>query len=203
MTQQPYDVVSIDELDRIPVMHGLEWRPIRRRFDVRAHGVNAYTAENPGDWVVEEHTEGNLRHQELYVVVRGHARFTLDDEDVDAPAGTFVFIEDPDVKRKAISEEPGTTVLALGASPDEPYKPSAWEWWFEAYARSPEEGAAILRDGLSEHPDHPALLYHLACMEGKLGNIGEARGHLDRAIELDPRWRERAESDEDLTAVLA
>jgi predicted RNA polymerase sigma factor len=40
-------------------------------------------------------------------------------------------------------------------------------------------------------------------MEGKLGKVDEARAHLDRAIELDPRWRERAESDEDLTAVLA
>ena len=74
---KPYEVASIDELDRIPVMHGLEWRPIRRRFDVRAHGVNAYTAEKPGDWIVEEHTEGALRHQELYVVVQGRARFTL------------------------------------------------------------------------------------------------------------------------------
>jgi hypothetical protein len=200
---KPYEVASIDELDRIPVAHGLEWRPIRRRFDIRAHGVNAYTAEKPGDWIVEEHTEGTLRHQELYVVVRGRARFTLDDEELDAPAGTLVFIEDPDIKRKAVSEEHGTTVLALGASPDSAYEPSAWEWWFEAYARTPEEGAAILEGGLAEHGDHPALLYHLACMEGKLGKVDEARAHLDRAIELDPRWRERAESDDDLTAVLA
>jgi tetratricopeptide (TPR) repeat protein len=200
---KPYEVVSVDELDRIPVAHGLEWRPIGRRFDIRAHGVNAYTAEKPGNWVVEEHTEGAQRHQELYVVVRGRARFTVGDEELDAPAGTLVFIEDPDIKRKAISEEPGTTVLALGASPDVGYERSAWEWWFEAYARTPEEGVAILEDGLAVHPDHPALLYHLACMEGKLGKVDEARAHLDRAIELDPRWRERAESDEDLTAVLA
>jgi tetratricopeptide (TPR) repeat protein len=200
---KPYEVVSIDELDRIPVMHGLEWRPIGRRFDVRGHGVNAYTAEKVGDWVIEEHTEAALRHQELYVVVRGRARFTLGDEELDAPTGTFVFIEDPDLKRKAISEESGTTVLALGASPDTAYERSAWEWWFEAYARTPEEGVAILEDGLAVHRDHPALLYHLACMEGKLGKIDEARAHLDRAIELDPKWRERAESDEDLTAVLA
>jgi hypothetical protein len=198
-----YEVVSIDELDRIPVMNGLEWRPIGRRFDVLAHGVNAYTAEKPGDWVVEEHTEGAQRHQELYVVVRGHARFTLGDEELDAPTGTLVFIEDPDVKRKAVSEEAGTTVLALGASPDSVYERSAWEWWFLAYAGTPEEGAAILEDGLAKKGEHPALLYHLACMEGKLGKVDEARAHLDRAIELDPRWRARAESDEDLAAVVA
>ena len=33
------------------------WRPIRRRFGIRAFGVNAYTAAEAGDQVVEEHTE--------------------------------------------------------------------------------------------------------------------------------------------------
>src|SRR5215204_6824355 len=27
-----YEVASIDDLDRYPVEHGLEWRPVRRRF---------------------------------------------------------------------------------------------------------------------------------------------------------------------------
>ena len=44
-----YQVASFDELERIPVMHGLEWRPVRRRFGIAAFGVNAYTAEKPGD----------------------------------------------------------------------------------------------------------------------------------------------------------
>src|SRR5438093_13351712 len=105
-------------------MHGLEWRPIRRRFDVRAHGVNAYTAEKPGDWIVEEHTEGSLRHEELYIVLRGRARFTLGSDEFDAPAGTLVFISDPDLKRVAIAEDEGTTVLAVGAKPGEAFIPS-------------------------------------------------------------------------------
>jgi hypothetical protein len=198
-----YDVVSIDALDRIPVAHGLEWRPIRRRLGIRAFGTNAYTAEKPGDWVVEEHTEGKLRHQELYVVVRGRARFTLDGEDLDAPAGTLVFIEDPDVKRVAVAEEEGTTVMTFGAPPGVAFTPSAWEWFFEAYARSPEQGKEILESGLRELGEHPALLYHLACMESKLGDKDAARTHLERAIELDPAWRERAEADEDLEGVTA
>ena len=200
---QPYVVASIDELDRFPVSHGLEWRPIRRRFDVRAFGVNAYTAEKPGDWIVEEHTEEGSGHQEVYTVVRGHARFTLDGEELDAPAGTMVFIEDPTVKRVAVAVDEDTIVLALGAPAGTPYTPSVWEWFFEAYARTPEDGAAILESGLADLGEHPALLYHLACMEGKLGKRGDARRHLERAIELDPKWRERAESDEDLEGVLA
>ena len=49
---------------------------------------------NAGDDVVEEHTERSLGHEEVYVVLAGRATFTLDDETVDAPAGTVVFIRD-------------------------------------------------------------------------------------------------------------
>src|SRR5439155_12989075 len=88
-----YAVAHLDNLDSFPVAHGLEWHPIRRRFGIRSFGVNAYTAEKPGDWVVEEHKEGS-GHEELYLVVRGRAQFTLDGEERDAPAGTIVFLPD-------------------------------------------------------------------------------------------------------------
>ena len=85
-----YEVVHIDELESFPVDdEGLTWRPIRRRFDIRGFGVNAYTAEREGQRVVEEHRETN-GHEELYVVIAGRATFTLDGEEHDAPAGTLV-----------------------------------------------------------------------------------------------------------------
>lgn len=197
-----YGVASLDELDRYPVEHGLEWRPVRRRFDIRSFGCNAYTAEKVGDWVVEEHTESS-GHEELYFVVRGRARFTLDGEDVDAPAGTLVYLHDHTVKRVAIAEEEGTTVFALGAKPGVAFTPSPWEWFFEAYAKTPEEGKEILESGLEELGEHPALLYHLACMEAKLGEHDRAREHLARAIELRPELQDQAQRDEDLEEVLA
>ena len=68
-----YEVVHIDELESFPVdEEGLTWRPIRRRFDIRGFGVNAYTAERDGQRVVEEHRETN-GHEELYVVIAGRA----------------------------------------------------------------------------------------------------------------------------------
>ena len=75
-----YTVASLDELDRIPVSARARWRPIRRRLGIRAFGMNAYTAENIGDIVVEEHNEEQLGHEEVYVVVFGRARFTLGGE---------------------------------------------------------------------------------------------------------------------------
>src|SRR3954452_5617097 len=110
-----YQTAHLSELESIPVGdRGLLWRPIRSRFDIQAFGVNAYTAE-PGHEVVEEHTEKTYGHEELYVVVSGRARFTLDGEEVDAPAGTLVHLPDPAVRRTAVAVDPGTAVLAVGA----------------------------------------------------------------------------------------
>jgi hypothetical protein len=183
-------------------MNGLEWRPIRRRFGISAFGINAYTAARPGDWVVEEHDETTLEHQEIYIVVRGRAKFTLDGVDVDAPAGTVVFLEDPKVKRLAIAEEEGTTVLAIGAKPGTAFEPSVWEWVFEGYATTPDRAIEIVQDGIRERGEHPAFHYHLACFANKAGRTDEAREHLARALEQKPEWRERAEQDDDLAGVL-
>jgi len=197
-----YHVTSLDELDRIPVSHGLEWRPIRRRLGIRAFGINAYTAEKVGDCVVEEHTEEQLGHEEVYVVVSGRARFTLGDEVIDAPAGTLVYIGNPETTRVAIAEEPGTTVLAVGGAPGKVFEPSPWEWFFAAAGKEPEEAIAIMEDGLTECGEYPALLYHLARYESQAGRADEAAAHLQRAIELRPDLREHAEQDGDLKGLL-
>ncbi len=121
-----WESVRLDEIEPIAVVNGtLLWRPVRRTLDIGAFGINAYVAPNAGDDVVEEHTERSLGHEEVYVVLAGRATFTLDDETVDAPAGTVVFIRDVDVKRHARAEEPGTSVLAIGGPRDAVYEPSA------------------------------------------------------------------------------
>jgi len=88
---QGWQSVRLDEIDPIPVVGGtLLWRPVRRTVDIGAFGINAYTAPNPGGDVVEEHTEQTYGHEEVYVVLKGRATFTLDEETLDAPAGTVV-----------------------------------------------------------------------------------------------------------------
>jgi mannose-6-phosphate isomerase-like protein (cupin superfamily) len=191
-----YQVAHLDELERIPVDRGLEWRPIRRRLGIQAFGANAYTAERPGDWIVEEHTETQNGHEEMYVVVRGRARFTLDGEELGAPAGTIVFISDPGVKRVAISEEEGTTVLAVGAKPGEAFTPSGWEWSFAAAEQEPEQAVATVREGIELLGESGPGLYHLARHELRAGRLDEARAHMARAIELSPELRAWAEEDD-------
>jgi mannose-6-phosphate isomerase-like protein (cupin superfamily) len=123
-----FQVVRIDEIPPVPEHSSgdMTWRPVRHYLGIRAFGVNAWEGREPGDLVIEDHTEQTYRHEELYAVVSGRARFTLDGEDVDAPAGTLVYVR-PEVRRVAVAEEPRTTVLAIGAQPGHAFEPTAWE----------------------------------------------------------------------------
>lgn len=108
------------------------WIPVRHRLGVTAFGTNGYRAERAGDVVVEPHDErtddpeNEPAQEEMYVVVLGRATFTLDGETLDAPAGTVVFLPDPEVHREAVAAEDGTVVLAVGGVPGA-HPQSEWE----------------------------------------------------------------------------
>jgi tetratricopeptide (TPR) repeat protein len=201
-----YETATLDDLERLPVDpdEGLMWRPVRRRFGIRAFGANAYTAEKPGDRVVEEHSEATNKHEELYFVATGRATFTVDGDEVDAPAGTFVFVR-PDTRRGAVAEEAGTTVLAVGGRAGKPFETSSWEAGFAAFAYQrlgdTERAMATMREGYESDPDNWAANYNYACMLALHGKREEALQKLARAVELDPEAKELALGDDDFASV--
>ena len=107
------------------------FRLVRRHFDIQAFGVNGITAD-AGEIIVTEHHErddkenGTDGHEELFVVMTGHAVFTVDGEQLDAPSGTLVFVRDPALLRSALATEDGTSILAVGGRPGVAYT-SRWE----------------------------------------------------------------------------
>ena len=109
-----------------------DWKPLRHHLGIGAFGVNAWVAPEAGGQVVERHDEAPedgdaTGHEELYLVLRGHARFTVGDEEIDAPAGTLVFVADPMLVREAIANAAGTSVLVVGAARGVAFAPSEWE----------------------------------------------------------------------------
>ena len=199
-----YEVAHIDELEELPINNGeFVWRPVRRRFGITAFGTNAYTGD-AGQRVIEEHSERD-NHQEMYVVLRGRATFTLGDDEVDAPAGTIVFLQ-PDTKRGAIATEDGTAVLAVGAKPGVVFEPSLWEDVFaaNAYADKGELDRArqLMADLVEQHPDAWQGFFNAACLEARLGDRDRALEHFQRAIELEPeKAREFAKTDSDFDSI--
>jgi len=201
----PPKVVHVDEIEPIRGPGSLVWRPVRLTLGIRAFGCNAYTSSEVGQDVVEPHTEDpKLAHEELYFVAAGRAKFTIDGQDYDSPAGTYVFVPDPASHRHATAEEPGTTILSFGGPPT--FEPSAWEWAFKASSdlmrTAPDEARQILEEGLALHPESAGLYYNMACLEAIAGNPEPALTALRRAIDLRPAAAEWARDDEDLASLL-
>jgi hypothetical protein len=196
-------ILRLDDIEGVPVFGTLVWKPVRRTLGVTAFGINAYTAANAGDEVVEDHDETPLGHEEIYAIVAGHATFTVDGEEVDAPAGTLVFLDDPKQRRHAIAKEAGTTVLAIGGMPGA-HEISAWESIFPSLpARNAEDwdtARGILEDAIAE-ADLPAIHYHLACVEARAGNRERALDELRVAVERRPRLLAPAQTEEDFASI--
>jgi hypothetical protein len=127
-----YRVAALSEIESLDTewTPGADWKPVRRHFDIGSFGVNASVAREAGAQVIGLHSEtgdSGTRHEELFYVSTGRARFTVGGEEIDAPAGTFVYVPDPTVLRGAVAEAPGTTVLAVGAEPGAAFEVSPWE----------------------------------------------------------------------------
>ena len=113
-------------LDDVAAERWPSWIPVRHYFGIDAFGVNAYRVQEGGS-AVPEHDESSSGHIELFYVASGGARFTIDGEDVEAPAGTFVYVDEPSAKRAAVATADGTVVVAMGAPRGKPYEVLGWD----------------------------------------------------------------------------
>ena len=199
-------VLHLDDTEPLAAGGGL-WTPLRRLLGVTSIGINAYSAREPGDELIERHDErspGAGGHEEIYFVVSGRAAFVVDGERIDAPPNTLLLVE-PGLEREASAAEPETTVLVLGGKPGAALPVSPFEYW---YAAEPSYSAGdyaaaieIASEGLAEWPEHPMLHYQLACYRALAGDRERAVEHLQIAYAGDERTRAWAAEDEDLASV--
>ena len=201
-----WKAVSLDEIEAVP-WRGTElvWRPVRGALGTRIVGMGGFTADRAGQVVIEGHTESEdgLGHEEVYLVLRGRARFTLDGEGLEAPAGTFIVVDDPTVFRSAVATEPGTAVLALGGPPV--FTPSDSEWIERArpYLRSdPERAIEILEDLRAVKPEGPVAAVAAAFLALARGDDPGARDTLAALLAQRPDLRPVLADDADLEPLL-
>src|SRR5262245_14817931 len=199
-----YKVTRLDEIEPIDDGRVPTW-PVRHHLGIMAFGVNGFTGREAGDRLINEHDESaqHDRQEELYVVVDGHARFEIDDETVDAPQGTLVFVP-PDLKRTAFAEEAGTALLAVGAAAGQAYEPGGWEIWSQfnpLYQAGDYAGVADQGREAIEASGYPMPMYNLACCEALAGRKEDAMEHMRRAVEGRPQLKELAREDSDLDAI--
>jgi tetratricopeptide (TPR) repeat protein len=197
VAKKAYETTRIADLERAD-----GWSPIRLSLDVRGFGINAWTAHEADASVIPEHDERPSGHEELYVVTAGHATFTVEGDHVDAPAGTIVFVRDPEATRGAVAREPGTTVLSVGGKPGEAYRPLSWETNRDVFALLDSgraaEAKSLLTEALDRYDDRSTLFYNLACAEAQLGETDAAFEHLRSALGQRPSLADNARDDADL-----
>ena len=194
-----YKVARLEEIEEIHDGR-CPSRPVRHHFGITSFGVNVWTGKQAGDRIINEHDEAG-EDEELYVVTSGRARFELDGDSVDAESGTYVFVP-PGVKRTAFAEEPGTTILAVGAKPGEAFVPFGWEIWSQVrplYDSGDYEAAAERgKELLEAHPEYPMVAYNVACCEALAGRKQDAIAHLQGVLPESEYLRELAKTDTDL-----
>ncbi|HET6849115.1 MAG TPA: hypothetical protein VFH74_09665 [Gaiellales bacterium] len=101
---------------------GRSWHSIGEQLGIAGFGVNANEAD-AGRELIVPHTETAYGEQEeLYVIIRGRARFTCGGEAVELGPGGMLWVEH-EVRREAVALEDGTLVLCVGGTPGRPYTP--------------------------------------------------------------------------------
>lgn len=205
MSEPGYEIVPIGDLESFATAAGTPvMRPVQRRLGVRPFGVNCWSAKSAGDRVIERHQEVD-GPEELYVVVTGRATFTVGEQEIDAPAGTLIFVP-PATVRAAFATEAETTVLAVGGKPGEAYEPTGWEEFLvaDAYRRAgdADRGRETIRALLARKPGVWQGEYNAACFEALAGDAATALAHLAQAASLaGPEVREIATNDTDLDSL--
>jgi tetratricopeptide (TPR) repeat protein len=193
-------MVRVEQLSALRRPDG--WAPIRRDLGVRAFGINAWSADEPGAELIPQHEESATSHEELYLVLSGRAEFTVDGERFEGGQGTLVLVDDPAAMRGARAVEPGTTVLSVGGPPGAAFAPRSWEVNRDVFAALDEgrfeEARRLLTDALDRYPEKAELWFNLACAEAQMGEHDAALGHLAAAVAARPELAGAAEGDDEL-----
>jgi mannose-6-phosphate isomerase-like protein (cupin superfamily) len=205
-TKASNSVIALDEAAREIAKDGRAFVQVRRQLGIDAFGVNATYQATAGERLIGEHDEVNPgagEHEELYVVVNGGAKFTVDGEDVDVPQGSAIAVA-PESVRSAVATEDDTLVVIVGN------KRGAYEGgagaamgdFFEKYGNKDYAGAlAEVKGAFKTHPENPLVYYNIACMESLLGHREESLAALEKSVTKWPKYKELAAGDDDFASL--
>lgn len=120
--------VTIKHLEQIDpysgphAIPGIRFRPARAALGVNAWGMNVLEID-AGCTAYPEHDHNADGQEEVYFVTRGSATLVVDGTEHALTAGTFARVS-ATARRKLLPGAEGVTILAIGATPGQPFKPT-------------------------------------------------------------------------------
>jgi uncharacterized cupin superfamily protein len=119
-----YTIKSIDEFEEMKGSGGATWRLARKTLGAEAFGFNIVDIEAGGEIPAHNHSGDN--QEEVFVILEGQGKIVTDDEEHDAPPGTFCRFA-PEVNRTIRNESDGNVrALLIGVPVDSGYQGMPW-----------------------------------------------------------------------------
>src|SRR5215471_9371518 len=125
MAETGWGVATIKEIPPVKEDWPATWKSIRHHFGIKAFGINGVT-KDAGNVLIPEHNETESGQQEVFIVIEGSARATLDGEEVEMTAGQIAAVE-PGSTRKFEATASPTTMVVIGAPVGKAYEVGPWE----------------------------------------------------------------------------
>jgi quercetin dioxygenase-like cupin family protein len=119
-----YTIKHTDEFEEMEGSGGATWRLARKTVGAESFGFNVVDIEAGGQIPAHDHRKDD--QEEVYVILDGQGTFVIDEEEHDAPAGTFCRLA-PEVNRTIRNKSDGTVrALVIGVPVKSGYEPMPW-----------------------------------------------------------------------------
>jgi uncharacterized cupin superfamily protein len=119
-----YTIKTIDEFEEMEGSGGATWRLARKTLGAESFGFNVVDIDPGGQIPAHDHADED--QEEVFIILDGQGTLVTDDEEHDAPAGTFCRLA-PAVNRtiRNNSDAP-VRALLIGVPVNSGYTPMSW-----------------------------------------------------------------------------
>ena len=119
-----YTIRHIDEFEEMEGSGGATWRLARKTLGAEAFGFNIVDIEAGGQIPAHDHAKDD--QEEVYAILEGEGTLVIDEEEHEAPAGTFCRLA-PEVNRTIRNKSDAPLrALVIGVPVKSGYTPMPW-----------------------------------------------------------------------------
>ena len=119
-----YSIKKVDEFEEMEGSGGATWRLARKTLGAESFGFNVVDIDAGGQIPAHDHSGDD--QEEVFIILEGKGTIVTDDEEHEAPAGTFCRFA-PEVNRTILNKSDAPVrALLIGVPVKSGYEPMSW-----------------------------------------------------------------------------